>query len=309
MSAGDAFHDEMRPLRRRDIDDPEFSELVEEIRAAYVRGPDRAVETRHVSAIASEAKRISLAPMKGRSRLGLLSRLGVVAACLALLSAGLALAGVDLPVLEDADGAAGGAAPSVVRLPDSASDNAVSVIETIQTNLPLLKEGEISGCQFGAMVSAAARGTEPDDARCGRGSGEAAEGVLATIQTNLPLLKEGEISGCEFGAIVSAAARGTDPKSSHCKETATGAGAGKAQAEEAKAAGRAKGEAASEGKANPGGNGKEPSAGSRAKADEARAAGHPGAGGRTRADEAKADGRARGEAASGGKASAGGNKD
>jgi hypothetical protein len=309
MSAGAAFHDEMGPLRRRDIDDSEFSELVEGIRAAFLRRPDRALEARHLAAIASEAKRIPLAPMERTNRMGLLSRLIVVAAVLGLLSGGLALAGVDLPLFGDGNGAGGSAVPSADRRPGSAGDIAVSVIEAIETNLPLLRDGEISGCQFGAMVSAAARGTEPDETHCSDGSGETAERVLATIETNLPLLRERDISGCEFGAIVSAAARGTDPDPSHCKERdeittrAGGSVRAKARAEEAKAAGQAKGEAASEGRANPGGESEKASAGGQAKAEEAKA------GGQAHADEAKADGQARGEEASGGKASAGGNRD
>lgn len=275
MSDPDAYPDEMGSLRPRDIDEPEFSTLVDELRSAYVREPDPEVGSRHLAAMLEQAKSVPVAPasppsLERRRRFGLIARLGIAAAGFALLSGGLALAGVDLPVLpegareparetvksgETEETSDDVIVPSVDVLPDDVSDTAVSVLETIEATLPLLQDGDISGCEFGAMVSAAAREVEPDTSHCKDGA-SASEGA-------------GGSKGAEASA------------------------EGRARADAAKAAGQAKGEAASGGKANAGGRSDSGSG--------------PSGGGKANADQAKAAGQAKGEEASGGKANAGGN--
>jgi hypothetical protein len=302
MSDRDAYRNEMGSLRPRDIDDPDLSALVEEVRSAYLREPDPEVGSRHLAAIVEQAQAVSAAPTTGPSaerkpitrRLGLIARVGIAAAGFGLVTGGLALAGVNLPMLPDTASETASEAvaadraqetkgpsedvivPSAEQLSDEASDTAVAVLETIEANLPLLQDGDISGCEFGAMVSAAARDVEPDTSHCRHGGPGA------------------EAPGVSKGAGASAE--------------------GRARAEAAKAAGQAKGEAASGGKANAGGksdDGAENLGGGKAKADEAKAAGQAkgeaASGGKAKADEAKAAGQAKGEAASGGKANPGGN--
>jgi hypothetical protein len=158
--------------------------------------------------------------------LGLLAKLGIAAAGLALLTGSLAIAGVDLPGLPDRkpDGVQKAPAEDGTR-----SETSARVGSAIEANLPLLRGGDISGCEFGAMVSSAARDVEPDTSRCTEGDNgvdevdgepsETARRVQAAVEGNLSLLHDGEISGCEFGAIVSAAARGVEPDASTCQAT------------------------------------------------------------------------------------------
>jgi hypothetical protein len=342
MSERDAYGDDMVFLHPLDIDDPELAPVVQEVRTLFRRPPGPAVQARHVAAMVDLAKGGPSDPnAEGRAGgrpVRLMARLGIVAAAFGLLTGGLALAGVDLPVLPDRasdesrDAGVKGATkegegatedvivPTVDQLPENAGDTARNVIATIETNLPLLNDGELSGCEFGAMVSAAARGLDADTSHCddeGAESpdarGDTAERVLAVIETNLPLLHDGEISGCEFGAMVSAAARDAEPDTSKCAGERVGDGEskgseasadGKARAEEAKAAGRAKGEEASGGEANAGGNADTGAKDSNGQSD---AGSENAAGGKEVAAEAKAAGWAKGEEASDGKANPGGN--
>ncbi|HZA41826.1 MAG TPA: hypothetical protein VFA00_14510 [Actinomycetota bacterium] len=243
MSRHDAYGDEMRLRRPYDPDDAEFASLAEEIRSACLGAPGPQVQARHLRMIieqtraAPETPYIVRPPTPRRSRPhGVLAKLGVAAAGLALLTGSLAVAGVDFPILPDrASDKAGDS--SAGKEGASLSETAQRVQSAIEANLPLLQAGDISGCEFGAMVSAAARGVEPDTSRCGgddageeEGAGgersETAQRVRATIEDNLPLLQAGDISGCEFGAMVSAAARGVEPDTSRCERASKEAGAG-----------------------------------------------------------------------------------
>jgi hypothetical protein len=283
MTDRDAY-EEMSFLRPLDIDDAEFSPLVEEIRSTYRRAPDPSVEARHTAAMLEQAKVAHTVLPQGRRPairpIRLIARLGIVAAAFGFVTGGLALAGVDIPVLPDrasdkASEVVGEHAteeteeatedvivPSVSQLPENASDTAKRVQAVIETYLRLLHEGEISGCEFGAMVSAAARTVEPDTSRCDKDSDD-----------------NGGSQGSEASA------------------------KGKARAEEAKAAGRAKGEEASGGKANARGKS---DAGSEKSEGQSEAGSENSGGGKDKAEEAKAAGQAKGEEASGGKANPGG---
>ena len=280
MTDRDAYRDDMSFLRPLDIDDPDLAPLVEEIRTLFRRSPAPAVEARHVSAIVELAQAAPAVPSPEREPGGrplrTIARLGLVAAAFGLLTGGLAVAGVDIPILPDRasdkaeeavakgdrDEGEDATGPTVDQLPEKASDNARDVITTIETNLPRLHNGELSGCQFGAMVSAAARDVEPDTSKCAEHDGD------------------GGSKGSEASA------------------------KGKARAEEARAAGRARGEEASEGKANAGDKADKGATGSGTKSD---AGAENSAAGKANAAEAKAAGQAKGEEASGGKANPGGN--
>ena len=187
MSDHDAYEDEMRLRRPFDTDDPEFSSLAEEIRFACRGAPGQDVEARHIAAMLEQARVTPDAPLatgqrRARRRVGVLARLGAAAAGLALLTGGLAVAGADLPGLPRLPG--GGPASDEASASDrqtgdveedigggGRSETALRVQEAIEMNLPSLQAGDISGCEFGAMVSAAARVTEPDTSRCA-GAGE-----------------------------------------------------------------------------------------------------------------------------------------
>jgi hypothetical protein len=344
MSERDANRDDMSFFHPLDIDDPDLGPVVEEVRTLFRRHPDPAVEARHVSAMIEVAKAapgdLRVEARRGNRPVRPLARLAIVAAAFGLLTGGLALAGVDIPGLSDrvpdessdqgakTKGDTRGAedstgeviVPSVDQLPENAGDASRNVIATIESNLSLMHTGELSGCEFGAMVSAAARGAEADSSHCeGKETGGApdarsdtAQRVQAAIDTNLPLLHDGEISGCEFGAIVSAAARDVEPDDSKCGDENVEAGGsqgaaasdtGKARAEEAKTAGRAKGEEASKGKSEAGGV---EEGGTSGPASKGKGASEDSPSGVEHADEAKAAGRAKGEEASGGKANPGG---
>ena len=282
MSDHGAYEDEMRLRRPYDSDDAEFSSLAEEIRSACLGAPGPDVQARHLQAILAQARAVAEVPVvedavvvRRAKPLGVLARLGAAAAGLALLTGSLALAGVDLPVLPDRasddieeTGVAEGGDDE-----DDRSETAVRVQAAIQSGLPMLQAGDISGCEFGAMVSAAARGVEPDTSKCtgdenGAEDGESprsetAQRVHAALEENLPLLHAGDISGCEFGAIVSAAARGVEADTSRCEkadvkaeaevESSNGAGAKGAESEESapskgsKAAGKSQGPGGTDG--------------------------------------------------------------
>jgi hypothetical protein len=264
MSGHDAYEDEMRLRRPYDTDDPEFSSLAEEIRSACRGAPGPYVEARHIRAIVEQARLTPEAPIaepdvvkRVSKPVGVLARLGAAAAVLAVLTGSLALAGVDLPVLPDRDSDTAGESREKTGEADAAagdenrSETALRVQAAIEANLPLLQSGDISGCEFGAMVSAAARGVEPDTSKCngenaegddaepGLARSETAQRVQAAIEVNLPLLHEGEISGCEFGAIVSAAARGVEPDTSKCEKNKLRAETDEAVSEDAKQTGGA----------------------------------------------------------------------
>ena len=236
MSGHDAYEDEMRLRRPYDTDDPEFSSLAEEIRSACRGAPGPDVEARHIRAIVEQARLSPEVPIaepavvrRTSKPVGVLARLGAAAAALAVLTGSLALAGVDLPVFPDSAGESRektGEADAADG-DENRSETAQRVQAVIEANLPLLQAGDISGCEFGEMVSAAARGVEPDTSKCNNegddaepelGRSETAQRVQAAIEVNLPLLHAGEISGCEFGAMVSAAARGVEPDTSKCEK-------------------------------------------------------------------------------------------
>jgi hypothetical protein len=218
----------MDGLRVFDTDDHEAAHVVKQIRSVLKRSPDPVIEERHIAAILDEARRTPRAPVTTRRRRApLMVRLGAVAGGLALLTGGLALAGVDLPGLPDqSTGKPSKPTPvaqnsSSDESPERSSETAERVQSTIAASLPLLRSGDISGCEFAALVSASAREGVLDSS-CGAPgeektqAGETSERVQMTIEANLPLMRTGEISGCEFGALVSAAARDVVADSSHC---------------------------------------------------------------------------------------------
>jgi len=121
-----------------------------------------------------------------------MARALVVAVGASFLSVGLALAGVvDLPEVADdalarvgvtlpeqAGGPETESVPSAELLPEDADETAFAVIGAIETYLPQLQDGTISGCEFGAFVSAAATGEEVDTNAC---SASAAAGEQETV--------------------------------------------------------------------------------------------------------------------------------
>ncbi|HXF73846.1 MAG TPA: hypothetical protein VNO79_14710 [Actinomycetota bacterium] len=181
--------------------------------AALAEPPDEAVAQRHLAAIAEAAARTAVqAPVPGtrveerrprtsrrwipmpvarRARVLIAGLAGALV--LSLLTTGLAVAGVvELPeparrALEAAGvplpsqgGEDGGSAPSPDQLPEHADDTAFAVLGAIATHLPELREGTISGCEFGAAVAAAAGGGDGDTSHCTHGeevAGEAPAGV------------------------------------------------------------------------------------------------------------------------------------
>ena len=196
MSRHDAYGDEMRLRRPYDPDDAEFASLAEEIRSACLGAPGPQVQARHLRMIieqtraAPETPYIVRPPTPRRSRPhGVLAKLGVAAAGLALLTGSLAVAGVDFPILPDrASDKAGDS--SAGKEGASLSETAQRVQSAIEANLPLLQAGDISGCEFGAMVSAAARGVEPDTSRCERASKEAGAGLKDSEEKGDPTTEE-----------------------------------------------------------------------------------------------------------------------
>jgi hypothetical protein len=337
MGGHDAYEDEMGLVRAHDIDDPEFSSMVDEIRFALRRAPKAAVEARHISAMVEQARHSPVTPMAdlpgGRRRssrpVRVLAKLGAAAAGLGLIAGGLALAGVDLPVLPDPTSDKAREQidrSSAVDTADGRSEIAVRVQATIAAHLPSVRAGEMSGCEFGAMVSAAARGITPDSSHCRAttaesgegGSSEIAQRVQAAIAANLRLLRAGDISGCEFGAMVSAAARGTTADPWHCKsKTAEGESDESTDSGGGTTTGQGKAKEASAGKANGRGTSKEATTTGQDKAEEvsggkANAKGNGAqrsAKGKAKTKEAKAAGQGTAEEVSGGKANPGGKSD
>ena len=287
MTDRDAYRDDMSFLHPLDIDDPDLAPTVEEIRTLFRQPPGGAVETRHVAAMVEHAEAAPAVLGVERSPVGrpirLIARLGVVAAAFGLLTGGLALAGVDLPVFSD-------------RASDKAKDAGAEEADDTTEDVIVPSAGQ-------------PQGTDDDETAAATDSrSDTAQRVQAVIETNLPLLHEGQISGCEFGAMVSAAARDVEPDTAKCQEEtddgsqgSEASAKGKARAEEAKAAGRAKGEEASGGKANAGGNDNGASQGSKSEGGSENSAQ-----GMEKSEEAKAAGQAKGEEASGGKANPGG---
>jgi hypothetical protein len=240
MSDHNAYEDEMRLRRPYDTDDAEFSSLAEDVRSACLGAPGPEVEARHLRAIIEQVRWVPEAPVARpagvrRSKpLRVLAKVGAAAATLALLTGSLAVAGVDLPLLPEmksddsrAKGSAGEHAGDEVR-----SEVAVRVQSAIQSSLPMLRAGSITGCEFQAAVSAAVRGEAPDTSGCaGVAEGddnvldpersETSRNVQAAIEENLPRLHAGDISGCEFGAMVSAAARAIEPDITKCQRENT----------------------------------------------------------------------------------------
>jgi len=241
MSDHNAYEDEMRLRRPHDSDDAEFSSLAEDIRSACLGAPGPHVQSRHIRAILEQARRVPEVPVAShaglrRSKpLRTLAKLGAAAAALAVLTGSLAVAGVDLPILAGrppSDPRANGGAAESDGDDEVRSETAARVQSAIQSSLPMLRTGGITGCEFRAAVSAAARGEAPDTSACTEAAdgeddvldpkgSETARNVHAALEENLPRLHAGEISGCEFGAMVSAAARGVEPDTSECPMTNT----------------------------------------------------------------------------------------
>jgi hypothetical protein len=191
-------HDDIDSLldghnRRMELED--VAVLLGALKTGLVEAPGEEASRRHLAAIvwaSSEAAatrshaRGSAQPARSRARgakrgiglrgrlPGLVARAMVAAVALSFLTVGLAFAGVvDLPdPAEDALAKIGvtlpesGSVPSTDQLPADADDTAVAVIGAIETYLPQLQEGTISGCEFGAFVSAAATGDEAEASHC-----------------------------------------------------------------------------------------------------------------------------------------------
>lgn len=179
--------------RRVELED--VAVLLGALKTGLVEAPGEEASRRHLAAIvrasgAAAATRShgrgSAQPARSRARgarrdiglrgrlPGLVAKAMVAAVALSFLTVGLAFAGVvDLPdPAEDALAKIGvtlpesGSLPSTDQLPADAGDTAVAVIGAIETFLPQLQDGTISGCEFGAFVSAAATGEEPDASHC-----------------------------------------------------------------------------------------------------------------------------------------------
>jgi hypothetical protein len=206
-----------------DEDLRDLAEFLADASETLTRPPRAEVQATHLSLLAGAIRTPSAGPQgppprgpaaaaqpAGRSRehgfmrhpaVRWASKVALAAATLVLLTAALALAGVDLPGtaaetafdkvfgIELPNQGDGAVDPSA--LPGGASDTAVSVLTTIDE----MRSGEGTGCAFGAAVSAAARGTEADASHCrsagsddegagpsstGSGNGSHSEGGLGT---------------------------------------------------------------------------------------------------------------------------------
>lgn len=118
----------------------------------------------------------------------------VAAVGASFLTVGLAFAGVlDLPEVagevlgkvgvtlpEQSGGPETESVPSTEQLPEDADETAFAVIGAIQTFLPQLQDGTISGCEFGAFVSAAAQDEEVDASHCAASNETTGEQVAGT---------------------------------------------------------------------------------------------------------------------------------
>lgn len=305
----------------------DLSAMVERIRGASSQRPSESTETAHIETLVRESQSVrrELRGSRIRNRPGLrtsrLIRVTAIAMGLALLMAQFAVAsGLHVPGLSQASEWAGNTlgigddTPEPDQLPPAASDQARRVLAAINANQDLVKSGELSGCEFGALVTAASENTAPDFSDCpGRRGGEGIEDdeipspdqlpssasdgarrVLTAIQDNLPLLGTGELSGCEFGALVTAASQNTAPDFSDCPARSGAAGnrqssAGQATAEQQSTAGKAKGaEQSSAGQATAEGQ----SSAGKAKAETQSSAGKAKAEEQSSAGKAKAEGQA-----------------
>ncbi len=187
----------------------EVAGFVQALPASLAEPPDEAVARRHLAAIAEAAARTAAqAPTPGtrlEERRPRTSRRWIPmpvarparvliaglagALVLSLLTTGLAVAGVvDLPeparrALEAAGIALpsegdedGGSTPSPDQLPEDADDTAFALLGAIAAHLPELRDGTISGCEFGAAVAAAAGGGDGGTSHCTGGASEARPG-------------------------------------------------------------------------------------------------------------------------------------
>ncbi|MGH2695175.1 MAG: hypothetical protein ACRDJJ_10245 [Actinomycetota bacterium] len=151
-----------------------------DLRGSLARVPTEPSRTGHVVASAEAARSLALS---GRDRqtvvasprrnpmTRLLAKIALAALSLFALTGGLAMAGVDLPVLPDQGQA------SVSGLPEDAldaegSETATSVLTTIDDLLQNLESEAISKCEFGHAVAEAAgaevEGDCPDASATGR---------------------------------------------------------------------------------------------------------------------------------------------
>jgi hypothetical protein len=188
----------------RDEDLRDLAEFLSSATRALARPPRNDVEAEHL-ALLSEAFRArtdasdtaatmtEIRVSRSRARSGLMrlravrwaAKVGLAAAAVVLMTAALALAGVNLPgtAAETAfqkvlgvDLPNQGGAPDPAQLPPAASDSARRVLTVIHE---MRSGADWSGCEFGARVSHAARGLEgePDTSRCeGGGGGGGAQG-------------------------------------------------------------------------------------------------------------------------------------
>ncbi len=202
---------------------PELADVAAFVRglpAALAEAPGEAIARRHLAAIVDAAARTPTPDPAGeapaergrprsarrwipvsRSRSLRVLVAGLAGAVvLSLLTTGLAVAGVvELPeaarqaleaagITLPARGAQVDDVPSPDQLPEEADETAVAVLGAIAQNLPGLRDGSISGCEFGAAVAAAAGGGDGDTSHCpdGEGTGAAQAGSAGAADDGVP---------------------------------------------------------------------------------------------------------------------------
>jgi hypothetical protein len=169
------------------------------LKDALAEAPGEGASRRHLAAIVQVAGEAATrghvldgrAPLDGsRSRrwspvlrtrfVRVVAKALVLAVGASFLTVGLAFAGVvDLPEVADealtkvgvilpehVGGPETESVPSTEQLPEDANETAFAVIGAIQTYLSQVQDGTISGCEFGALVSAAATGEVADTSHC-----------------------------------------------------------------------------------------------------------------------------------------------
>lgn len=134
-----------------------------ELRGSLARTPTEPSRSGHVAASAEAARSLALSDGDGRTvapsprrspMTRLLAKIALAALSLFALTGGLAVAGVDLPVLPER-------AETLDSLPDEAlegegSETSTSVLTTIDDLLEDLQSHSISKCEFGQAVAEAA---------------------------------------------------------------------------------------------------------------------------------------------------------
>ena len=171
--------DDRTDMTDRNLDEP-MARFARDLRDVYVTRPSEATQRRHLAAITELARSLdhesaSVSRRKPMLTSRLMARAAKTAACaasLVLATAGLAVAGVELPApANDAFGKLGLSLPNQAGGGDgssSASERATEVHGVIDATPP----GD-RGCEFGHAVAGAARGSAlPTQAQAACGHGE-----------------------------------------------------------------------------------------------------------------------------------------